>query len=125
MPVSTRRAYDRPDSADGYRVLVDGLWPRGLSRDRLEIDEWMKQIAPSAELRKWYGHDPRKFAEFRRRYIAELQESDRRKLLQRLIDLARKQTVTLVYGTRAAPLSNAAVLEEAIRNRLDKAGKAA
>lgn len=125
MPVLTRRAYDKPESADGYRVLVDGLWPRGLSRDRLAINEWMKQIAPSAALRKWYGHDPRKFPQFRERYVAELHEPERKKLLQRLVDLARKETVTLVYGTRAARISNAGVLEELIQSRLQRPRRAA
>ena len=82
MPVSTRRAYDPPSGQDGYRVLVDGLWPRGLTKENLRVAEWMREIAPSAALRKWYGHKPERWEEFRRRYRQELQGSARRVLLQ-------------------------------------------
>jgi uncharacterized protein YeaO (DUF488 family) len=94
------------------RVLVDRLWPRGLSRERADIDEWVKEIAPSPELRKWYGHDPKKFAEFRRRYRAELREPTRAEALAHLRALAPRRNLTLLTATRAAAISEAAVLQE-------------
>ncbi|MGH4018129.1 MAG: DUF488 domain-containing protein, partial [Pseudonocardiaceae bacterium] len=72
MDMQTKRAYDQPDPADGYRVLVDRMWPRGLSREHAALDEWARDLAPSDELRRWYGHDPQRFEEFRRRYVDEL-----------------------------------------------------
>jgi uncharacterized protein YeaO (DUF488 family) len=113
--IRLRRVYDEPTSEDGTRVLVDRVWPRGLSKDRAHVDEWLKEVAPSTELRKWYGHDPGRFAEFTRRYRAELQEPERAEALARLRRLARDQTVTLVTATKAIEISQAAVLADLIR----------
>ena len=115
MGVQTKRAYESPSPQDGYRVLVDGLWPRGLTKEKLRVDEWMRAIAPSATLRKWYGHRPEKWEEFRRRYRAELEKPPRKELLDELIKRARKEKVTLVFGARDAQHSNATVIAEMIR----------
>ena len=94
--VRLKRAYEPPSPEDGTRILVDRLWPRGVSKAHAALDEWMKDIAPSTELRKWFGHDPAKWDEFRRRYAAELrQHAD---LLEQLRALAQKGPVTLVYS---------------------------
>ena len=125
MSIQIKRAYEKPEAGDGYRVLVDGLWPRGQSKAKLKIDEWMKDIAPSGSLRKWYGHDPDKWREFRKKYREELTEPRRLELLKQLVDRARKQKVTLVFGAQAAEISNAAVLEEVIGSQLGRARRAA
>ena len=119
MPVNIRRAYDPPGARDGIRILVDGLWPRGVSKADLKISAWEKAIAPSKALRVWYGHDPAKWPEFRKRYRAELQESPRKEVLDRLVRLAAQGNLTLVFGARDAQHSNAAVIAEAIRERLN------
>ncbi len=109
-PVRARRVYDEPETADGRRVLVDRLWPRGLAREAAHIDEWLKAIAPSDELRRWYGHDPAKFDEFRRRYDDELQEPDRAGAFLHLRELAASGQVTLLTATRDLEHSQAADL---------------
>jgi uncharacterized protein YeaO (DUF488 family) len=113
--VRLRRVYDEPTGEDGTRVLVDRVWPRGLSKDKARIDQWCKQVAPSTELRKWYAHDPRRFAEFTRRYQAELKDPERAEALTRLRGLAWDRTVTLVTATKAIEISQAAVLADLIR----------
>ncbi len=113
--VRLRRAYDEPADGDGARVLVDRVWPRGLSKEAARIDEWCKQIAPSTELRRWYGHDPDRFTEFTRRYRAELDAPERAEALARLRELARERTVTLLTATKAIEISQAAVLADLIR----------
>jgi uncharacterized protein YeaO (DUF488 family) len=118
MPIAIRRAYEAASSKDGYRVLVDGLWPRGVTKAQLEIDAWMKEIAPSAALRKWYGHKPEKWEGFRNKYRQELSKPPRKALLDELIDRARKGQVTLVFGARDAERSNAAVIAEMIRHEI-------
>ena len=105
-----RRVYEEPDAADGTRVLVDRLWPRGLSIDAAHLDEWCKDIAPSTELRKWYGHDPDRFEEFSRRYLQELQDPQRAEALAQLRGLAGDRQLTLLTATRRADISEAAVL---------------
>jgi uncharacterized protein YeaO (DUF488 family) len=112
--VRLRRVYDEPTGQDGTRVLVDRVWPRGLSKDKARIDAWCKQVAPSTELRKWYAHDPGRFAEFTRRYRAELEDPERAKALARLRELARDQTLTLLTATKAIQISQAAVLADMI-----------
>ena len=106
------RVYDERAAADGTRVLVDRLWPRGLAKARAEVDEWCKQIAPSSALRTWYGHDPARFAEFRRRYQSELDDPSRALALDHLRELARNGTLTLLTATRQADISEAAVLRD-------------
>ncbi|HKV58138.1 MAG TPA: DUF488 domain-containing protein [Ktedonobacteraceae bacterium] len=110
--VAIKRVYEEADESDGMRVLVDRLWPRGLSKERAHIDLWLKEIAPSNELRTWFGHDPAKFDEFRRRYEAELASDTGQAALTRLRELVHQQHVTLVYGARDSEHSNAAVLRE-------------
>jgi uncharacterized protein YeaO (DUF488 family) len=113
--VRLRRVYDEPTRGDGTRVLVDRVWPRGLSKDKAHVDEWCKQVAPSTELRKWYAHDPERFAEFTRRYRAELEDPQRAEALIRLRGLARNRRLTLVTATKAIEISQAAVLADLIR----------
>ena len=118
MPVTIKRAYEKPGAGDGLRILVDGLWPRGLTKAALKISAWEKAIAPSKGLRVWYGHDPRKWPEFRRRYREELEESPRKEALDELVRVAGQGNLTLVFGARDAEHSNAAVLAEVIQSEL-------
>jgi uncharacterized protein YeaO (DUF488 family) len=113
--IRVRRVYDEPDGADGCRVLVDRLWPRGLAKSGAAIDEWLKAVAPSDGLRRWYGHEPAKFAEFARRYTAELDEPERAEGLHHLAGLARRGPLTLLTATRDTGHSQAAVLAERLR----------
>jgi uncharacterized protein YeaO (DUF488 family) len=108
--VRVRRVYDEPRDNDGVRVLVDRVWPRGMTKAKAALDEWCKDVAPSTELRKWYRHDPAKFEEFARRYRAELEEADRRRALQHLRDLAADRRLTLLTGTKNPDVSEASVL---------------
>lgn len=108
--VQIKRVYEPATDADGFRVLVDRLWPRGVSKERAHLDEWLKDVAPSTELREWFGHDPTKFDEFARRYRAELAGSD---ALATLRDqCAEHPVVTLVYGARDTVHNEAAVLRD-------------
>jgi uncharacterized protein YeaO (DUF488 family) len=108
--VRVRRAYEPRSASDGVRMLVDRLWPRGLRKDAAHIDEWLKAVAPSDELRRWYGHDPAKFAEFRRRYAEELEEPERAAAFRHLAELAAHGPVTLLTATRDVEHSQAADL---------------
>ena len=108
-----KRAYDPAEPRDGYRVLVDRLWPRGVSKERARLDEWARELAPSAELRTWFGHDPERFAEFERRYRAELTAHEEK--LDELRRRAREGTLTLVYGARDEVHNDAVVLAELLR----------
>lgn len=114
--VQVRRAYDTPERSDGARVLVDRLWPRGLSKDKAHFDEWCKEIAPSTELRKWYSHDPARFAEFTHRYHIELQQPGRSDALAHLRELAKAGTLTLLTATKEPEISGAEVLAEMLRH---------
>lgn len=117
--VQVRRIYDDPAPGDGTRVLVDRIWPRGMSKARAQLDEWCKQIAPSTELRTWYRHDPALFEEFARRYRAELDEPVRAAALTRLRGLAADGMLTLLTATRAADISEAVVIAELIAPQPD------
>jgi uncharacterized protein YeaO (DUF488 family) len=108
--VRVRRVYEEPAPSDGRRVLVDRLWPRGLAKDAAQIDEWLKAVAPSDTLRRWYGHEPARFAEFSRRYDDELAEPERAEALRHLQDLAATGTVTLLTATKDIQHSQAADL---------------
>lgn len=108
--VQVRRVYEPPQPSDGTRVLVDRLWPRGLSKSKAALDEWCKDIAPSDELRKWYSHDPDRFPEFGRRYRLELQYGQQADALAHLRGLASHRHLTLLTATRQAEISEAAVL---------------
>jgi uncharacterized protein YeaO (DUF488 family) len=117
--IRVRRVYDPPSPQDGARVLVDRIWPRGLRKDAARLDEWAKDAAPSTELRQWYGHDPAKFDEFRRRYLDELSGSAQRKELGKLRALASARPVTLLTATRDVELSQAAVLAQVLRQDVE------
>ena len=112
-----KRIYEEPDKRDGYRVLVDRIWPRGISKERARVDEWAREIAPSTELRKWFAHSTEKWPEFRTRYLAEL-KSIRTKLAP-LAKRVKSGTVTLVYSARDPDHNQAAVLTEHL-NKLAK-----
>lgn len=112
LNIALKRAYDEPAENDGTRVLVDRLWPRGLSKERAHIDLWLKEIAPSTELRKWYGHDPDKFEEFRRRYESELATEPAQTAVNKLRALAEQGKTTLIFSAHDASLSDAAVLHD-------------
>jgi uncharacterized protein YeaO (DUF488 family) len=113
--IRIRRVYDEPSPEDGTRVLVDRVWPRGLRKDAARLDDWAKDVAPSAELRTWYNHDPARFDEFRRRYRAELAQPGPREALARLRALAGDKPLTLLTATRNLDLSQAAVLAGLLR----------
>jgi uncharacterized protein YeaO (DUF488 family) len=113
--VSVRRVYENPEPQQGTRVLVDRLWPRGLRKDAARLDEWARDVAPSSQLRTWYGHDPAKFPEFRRRYLAELTQPGPQAALSRLRALAAEGPVILLTATRDASHSEATVLAELLR----------
>ena len=116
--ISVRRVYDRPDAGEGWRVLVDRLWPRGVRKDGAPVDEWLKAAAPSDELRRWYGHSPDRFDEFARRYRAELGQASTRAAVDHLLDRARSGSITLVTATRDVERSGATVLADHLRRRL-------
>jgi uncharacterized protein YeaO (DUF488 family) len=118
--IATKRAYEPADPADGYRVLIDRLWPRGVSKSRAHLDAWAKDVAPSAELRQWYGHDPSKWKEFKTRYSRELRAPAAKATLDDLVRRARRGRVTLIYGSRAAEISDVAVLQQKMSRRLRK-----
>jgi uncharacterized protein YeaO (DUF488 family) len=108
--VRIKRAYEAPSADDGTRVLIDRLWPRGIGKTEAAVDHWMKEVAPSNDLRKWFGHDPERWEEFQRRYRSELK--DHRDELDRLRELARRGVVTLVYAARDELRNDAVVLRD-------------
>jgi len=111
--VTVKRAYEPAGEEDGYRVLIDRIWPRGVSKERARLDEWARELAPSTELRRWFGHDPERFEEFRRRYLEELAAEGEK--LDELRHRATSGTVTLVYGARDSEHNDAVVLAELLR----------
>ena len=128
LDVRVRRVYDEPSAADGARVLVDRVWPRGLRKDALRLDDWAKDVAPSSDLRKWYGHDPAKFDEFRQRYLGELAGGPLRAALGKLRTLATAgRPLTLLTATKDVDHSQAAVLARLLRELAepDEGGEAA
>lgn len=118
MDIRLKRAYEPASARDGYRVLVDRLWPRGISKKQAKLDEWTKELAPSSELREWFGHEPNRFPEFRRRYIDELRADAPR--LKELRRRARLGTLTLVYSAHDSEHNDAVVLAEVLRRGLPK-----
>ncbi len=120
VPVDIRlkRAYEPASPSDGHRVLVDRLWPRGISKEHAKLDEWEKEVAPSTELRKWFGHEPSRFDEFRRRYIDQLRGE--RSRLSALRRRAREGTLTLVYSAHDEEHNDAVVLADVLRRGLPK-----
>lgn len=111
--ISIKRAYAAPEPRDGTRVLVDGLWPRGLRKDTANIDLWLKEIAPSAELRRWYHHDPARWSEFRKRYSDELLRKG--ELVDQLLQLANRGSMTLLFASHDVDHNNAVVLQGFLR----------
>jgi uncharacterized protein YeaO (DUF488 family) len=107
--ISIKRIYDPPLNSDGFRLLVDRLWPRGIKKVEAAIDLWLKEIAPSNELRKWFNHDPKKWPDFQQRYIQELKAKP--KLTALILEKASKQPVTLLYSAKDAQYNNAQVLQ--------------
>jgi len=117
MSIRTKRVYDDPEPADGIRVLVDRLWPRGVSKEEAQLDEWIREIAPSNELRKWFDHDSDRWTLFRTAYRAELDA--RSEPVNRLLELAESGTLTLLYAAADREHNNAVVLREYLLERLD------
>lgn len=116
MAIRVKRVYEAAEAADGARFLVDRLWPRGVKKERLQIDGWLRDAAPSDDLRRWYGHDPAKWDEFRRRYAAELDAKP--EAWQPIVEAVRRGDVTLLYSTREAAHNNAVALREYVEGKL-------
>jgi uncharacterized protein YeaO (DUF488 family) len=113
--IHVKRVYDAPSPEDGFRILVDRLWPRGLKKEKAQVDLWLKDIAPSNILRKWYGHDPEKWDEFRKRYSKELE--DQSKAVQTVLALLRQGSVTLLFSSRELHINNAFALKEYLESQ--------
>jgi uncharacterized protein YeaO (DUF488 family) len=118
MAVRIRRAYRPPLPEDGRRVLVERLWPRGIKKENLFINAWLKELAPSDELRRWFGHDPERWQEFQRRYREELRGARQQQLLDELAQQASRRNVTLIYSSREERLNSAVVLRDIIEERM-------
>jgi uncharacterized protein YeaO (DUF488 family) len=110
--IKIKRVYEEPGAGDGMRILVDRVWPRGISKERARLADWRKDLAPSTPLRKWFGHDPAKWKEFRTRYRTELKRSGQSDALKELAKLSRRKTVTLVYGAADEKHNQAVALKE-------------
>ena len=121
--IVTKRVYEPAAQSDGYRVLIDRLWPRGVSKAKAHLDAWEKDVAPSDELRHWYEHDPEKWPEFQKRYKQELKAPAAKLVLDDLASRARRGRVTLLFSSHAADISNAAVLVKLLQNRVKAARK--
>lgn len=117
MAIRLKRAYEPPDEADGERILVERLWPRGLTKAEARLDGWVKEVSPSQELRKWYGHEPEKWPEFQRRYAEELKSPGAQPLLDDLAARARKRTITFVYAAKDEERNSAALLKRVVEGR--------
>lgn len=113
-----KRAYDAADVRDGRRVLVERLWPRGIKKEALKLDDWLKNVAPSTQLRQWFGHDPEKWPEFQRRYRAELRQHTRD--LTPLVAAARRGRLTLIYSSHDGEHNNAVVLKQVLDSKLQR-----
>jgi uncharacterized protein YeaO (DUF488 family) len=115
MAVQVKRAYEKPEKSDGFRVLIDRVWPRGVRKEDLKLDEWPRSLAPSTELRKWFGHDPAKWEEFKKRYFRELStHPDEIRLLR---EKMRRGPLTIVFGSREERFNNAHALKEYLESR--------
>ena len=115
-----KRAYEKKEASDGKRILIDRLWPRGVTKADAGIDEWLKDLGPSTELRKWFAHDPAKWAEFKKKYLNELASIDKKKLLEQIVSEAGHGSVTLIYSARDSEHSDVKVLEELISEMMRK-----
>lgn len=114
MKIKIKRIYTDVETDDGYRILIDRLWPRGVSKERAALDDWLKEIAPSTELRKWFNHDPQLFDEFSKRYILELE--DKKEELLRIKSIAEQQNVTLLFSAKDEKYNQAVVLKKVLEN---------
>ena len=117
--VKVKRVYEEPSPADGQRILVDRLWPRGIKKTAAALSAWLKDLAPSDELRRWFSHDPRRWREFHRRYLQELEDPAKAPLLDDLLARARQGTVTLVFAAQDQERNNAVVVKTFLEDRLD------
>jgi uncharacterized protein YeaO (DUF488 family) len=108
--IRVKRVYDEPSGDDGFRVLVDRLWPRGMKREDVRVDLWLPDVAPSTALRKWFSHDPSKWEKFKRRYFVEL--NGKREVIKRLVEIAREETLTLLFSARDVEHNQAVALRE-------------
>ncbi|MBO0440826.1 DUF488 domain-containing protein [Candidatus Enterococcus ikei] len=118
-----KRAYEKVDSSDGYRVLVDRLWPRGMSKEKEQLDLWLKKVAPSKELRQWFNHEPDKYPKFKEKFIAELESGEANEVFQQLLEIVKEHAaVTLIYSAKEEKYNNAVVLKELIEDH-EKANK--
>ena len=115
MGIRAKRVYDSPDREDGYRVLVDRVWPRNLKKETAQIDEWLKSVAPSTELRKWFSHDPDKWPEFKERYFQELRSKP--EIVNQLLDKAANSRLTLLYAAKDREHNNAVCLKDFLEER--------
>lgn len=113
--IKIKRIYEDADSGDGYRILIDRLWPRGVSKEDAKLDEWNKELAPSTELRKWFDHTPERFEEFKKRYLEELKSKEEE--LNRLHTMAKSKDITLLYAAKAEDINNAVVLRELLMKK--------
>ena len=120
LKIQLERVYTARTNARGKRILVDRLWPRGVRKDALKLDLWLRELAPSNELRKWFGHDPRRWEEFERRYYSELRRPERQEQLYELLALARKGPVTLLYGARDEEHNEAVALRKFLEGSTKK-----
>ncbi|MEW6388624.1 MAG: DUF488 family protein [Thermodesulfobacteriota bacterium] len=118
MPLKIKRIYEKPEETDGERYLVDRLWPRGISQEAAQLAGWLKDLAPSSDLRQWFAHDPERWPEFHARYTAELQAPEKAALMQKLAEQARQGIVTLVYAARDEARNNAVVLKNLLEQYL-------
>jgi len=118
MPISLKRAYEKPSPNDGKRILVERLWPRGLKKDEAKIDQWLREVSPSTELRKWFGHDSAKWTEFKERYREELDK--KHDIISKLAKECREKKVTFVFAAKEQQYNNAVALKEYIESRLNK-----
>ena len=113
--IQIKRVYEDKSKDDGHRILIDRLWPRGVSKEDAHFDEWMKELAPSTELRKWFDHKPERFEEFSKRYKKELAE--KKELLDKLKELAKKRKVTLLFAAKDTEINNAVVIQEVLMGK--------
>ena len=115
MKIEIKRVYEEPEKEDGFRILVDRLWPRGLTKEKAKVDLWLKEIAPTTELRKWFAHDPEKWAEFKKRYLAELKEN--KEALSKIKEEMKKGNVTLLYAAKDEAHNEAQVLLNKLKKK--------
>ncbi|NPC91716.1 DUF488 domain-containing protein [Bacillus sp. WMMC1349] len=121
MTIVLQRIYENNSQLKGHRVLVDRVWPRGISKDEANLDEWMKDLAPSSSLRKWFNHEPQKFTEFKQIYQAEImQDNEKQKKLNELIELATEKKIILLYGAKDERHNHAVVLKELLNEKTKK-----